>query len=74
MDSDSSRVVTISEMMKELLPANHIQTMSPEDWMKVKKVDRGVLQVLQQCTHVKVLLSYANVTVFTLQYELVNIS
>uniref|UniRef100_A0A3Q3XBS1 Uncharacterized protein n=1 Tax=Mola mola TaxID=94237 RepID=A0A3Q3XBS1_MOLML len=34
VDSDSSQFVMIPEMLKELVPADHIQTMSPEDWKK----------------------------------------
>lgn len=40
VDSDRSQFVMIPRMLKEVVPADQIKSMSPEDWKKVKE-DRG---------------------------------
>lgn len=40
VDSDRSQFVMIPKMLKELVPADQMKSMSPEDWKKVKE-DRG---------------------------------
>lgn len=36
VDSDRSRIVTIPQMLKDLVPADQINIMTPDDWTKVK--------------------------------------
>lgn len=36
VDSDKSRFVAIPTMLKDLVPADQINIMTPEDWKKVK--------------------------------------
>lgn len=37
VDSDRSQFVMIPRMLKELVPADQISIMSPEDWKKVEE-------------------------------------
>lgn len=37
VDSDRSQFVMIPRMLRELVPADQLKIMSPEDWKKVKR-------------------------------------
>jgi myosin-7 len=37
VDTDRSQFVMIPRMLKELVPADEMKTMSPEDWKKVRR-------------------------------------